>query len=718
MTVDPQLSTPLRYGLAVGSVFLALLLTMALPLLFERAVFLLFLVAVVIGTLSGGWGPGLLSIGLSVMALDYFFIPPLFEFTGVPVKDPAGLSGFILAALLLATFSAAHRRSDAALRERKDQLKRAQALAHLGSYTLHIPYAYNDHWSDETFRIIGLDPADGALSPEEAIARVVHPADQAHVTDVLQQSVRHGKPWDFEYRVVRSGGEIRWVHSIVAPVTDRNGTVVKLVGTLHDITARKRIEEALQQSEARLRSTLDNLLEGYQIIGFDWRYLYINEAAARHGRRAVNEFMGRSMMEMYPVTENQSLFNRLRRCMDERVSALLENEFCFHDGSRGLFVLSIQPVPEGLFILSNDITERKRAKEALQESEACYRAIVEGQTELICRCRPDTVLTFVNQAYCRYFEKTPEEVLGRSALLLLPKNQREHVRTHIASLQNHPRVAGCEHEVMMSNGERRWLEWTDQAITDDQGCVMEIQSIGRDITERKQAEMTLRRLSARLLQLQDEERRRIARELHDSTAQSLAALSMNLTVVEAEAERVSDEARKALSESLALAKHSTRELRTLSYLLHPPLLDESGLISALRWYVDGFSQRSGIHVDLDLPSQPCRFPTEVETALFRIMQECLTNTLKHSGSATASIRLALDELQVVMEIRDQGKGMPTSVMGQEGDRVSGLGVGLMGMRERVRQLHGELGLESGSWGTAVTVTLPFDGGERWTRFAS
>lgn len=717
MTVVPQLSALLRYGLAVGSVFLALLVTMALPPVFEREVILLFLVAVVIGALYGGWGPGLLTILLSVLALDYFVIPPLYEFTRIPLRNLAGLSIFMMSALLVATFSAAHRRSDAALRERKDQLKQAQVLAHLGSYTLHIPYAHNDHWSDETFRIVGLDPADGALSPEETIARVVHPADQAHVADVLQQATRQTKPFDFEYRIVLSDGEIRWVQSIVAPVTGGNGTVVKLVGTLHDITARKRIEEALQQSEARLRSTLDNLLEGYQIIGFDWKYLYMNEAAARHGRRAVNEFLGRSMMEMYPVIENQALFNQLRRCMDERISTLLENEFYFPDGSSGLFVLSIQPVPEGLFILSHDITDRKRAKQALKESEACYRAIVEGQTELICRFRPDTVLTFANQAYCRYFEKTPEEVLGRSALLLLPENQREHVRKHIASLQSHPRVAGCEHEVMTSDGERRWLEWTARAITDEQGCVMEIQSIGRDITERKQAEITLRRLSARLLQLQDEERRRIARELHDSTAQSLAALSMNLTVVEAEAERLSDEAKKALGESLALAKHSTRELRTLSYLLHPPLLDESGLISAVRWYVDGFSQRSGIRVDLELPSQPCRFPTEVETALFRIMQECFTNTLKHSGSATASIRLALDELHVVMEIRDQGKGMPASVTKYEGDRVSGLGVGLMGMRERVRQLHGELGLESGSWGTAVTVTLPLDGGERWAHFA-
>ena len=369
--------------------------------------------------------------------------------------------------------------------------------------------------------------------------------------------------------------------------------------------------------------------------------------------------------------------------------------------------------------LSPDTTrERKCLEEALEESEEKYRTIVEGQTELITRFLPDTVLTFVNGAYCRYFRTTPERVLGHSALWILPESQREQGGVRIASLQTNQRAAGFEHEVSTPEGERRWLEWTDQAITDQYGEVIEIQSIGRDITKQKQVEMTLRQLSGRLLQLQDEERRRIARELHDSTAQSLAGLSMNLAVIEMESDALSDEARKALRESLALAKHSTRELRTLSYLLHPPLLDESGLISAVRWYVDGFSQRSGVLVDLVLPSESCRFLREVETALFRIMQECLSNIHKHSGSPTANIRLAFDQLHVVMDIRDYGKGMPTAAPGGKGDRTSPLGVGLMGMRERVGQLHGKLDIQAGSWGTAVTVTLPLDGGEQWAHFES
>lgn len=726
MTVLRPLSLPLRYGLAVASVSLALLLTMVLPPLSEHGVFMLFLVAVVVGALYGGWGPALFSIVLSLLALDYFFVPPLHAFTVVPLKNLAGLTIFALAALLVATLSVAHRRTESTLRERKEQLKHAQALAHLGSYVLHIPYSQHDQWSDETFRILGLDPAAGTLSQEEYIRRVVYPADQAYVAEVVGKSVKDAQVFDFEYRVERPDGSVRFVHSIGKPVTDRDGKVVKLVGTLQDITERKLAQRALEESKARLALaqeaanvgvwdwdirtrnlswskelyTMFGLEPGSFTLSFENWIEYIHsddrERIRRAAEQALNE--GREFEEEYRIIRP-----------DGQVRWLVGKGRTYKGGDGH---------PIRMIGIALDITERKTLQQALEESEAKHRAIVDQQTELICRFRPDTVLTFVNGSYCRYFHTTPEQVLGRSALWILPERDHERARLHIASLQAHPRVASCEHEVTTPKGERRWLEWTDQTVMDQRGDVIEIQSIGRDITDRKRAEMTLRQLSGRLLWLQDEERRRIARELHDSTAQSLAGLSMNLTLVQAESDALSDEARKALGESLALAKHSTRELRTLSYLLHPPLLDESGLMSAVRWYADGFSQRSGIRVDLDLPPQPCRFSTEVETALFRIMQECLSNIHKHSGSATASIRIAFDEAQVVMEIRDQGKGMPTPVPGESDVTASSLGVGLMGMRERVRQLHGKVDIASGSWGTAVTVTLPPDGGEPWTHFVS
>jgi signal transduction histidine kinase len=218
------------------------------------------------------------------------------------------------------------------------------------------------------------------------------------------------------------------------------------------------------------------------------------------------------------------------------------------------------------------------------------------------------------------------------------------------------------------------------------------------------ANQNLRKLSAHLLQLQDDERRRIARELHDSVGQMLAALNMNLSAVRADIERLSKTA-NALADSESLVHEMTTEVRTISHLLHPPLLDEAGLSSALRWYVDGFALRSKIQVDLDLPADFGRLPRESETAIFRVVQECLTNIHRHSGSSTAKIRLRQRDHEVVVEIADKGKGIPPEKR-EEMSSSGAPGIGIRGMRERLRQLSGTLEIDSNDSGTVITVHLP------------
>jgi signal transduction histidine kinase len=216
----------------------------------------------------------------------------------------------------------------------------------------------------------------------------------------------------------------------------------------------------------------------------------------------------------------------------------------------------------------------------------------------------------------------------------------------------------------------------------------------------------LRELSARLLQLQDDERRRIARELHDSVGQMLAALNMNLSTVRADVERLAKTA-NALTDSENLVQQMSSEVRTISHLLHPPLLDEAGLASALRWYVDGFVLRSKIKVALDLPEDFGRLPRESETAIFRVVQECLTNIHRHSGSPIARIRLRQRDDHVSVEIEDKGKGIPPEKQ-KEMNSSGAPGVGIRGMRERLRQLGGALEFRSNGSGTLVTVELPLN----------
>jgi signal transduction histidine kinase len=215
----------------------------------------------------------------------------------------------------------------------------------------------------------------------------------------------------------------------------------------------------------------------------------------------------------------------------------------------------------------------------------------------------------------------------------------------------------------------------------------------------------LRQLSARVISLQDEERRRIARELHDSAGQYLAAIEMNLSGLK-QTPNLEESLARPISDSLDLANLCTAEIRTISYLLHPPLLDEMGLASALGWYVEGFSERSGIRVDLDYPKDFGRLPREIETVLFRVVQQGLANIHRHSGSQVARIRLEADAENVRVEICDEGRGIdPEILKGMDAGRRL-MGVGIAGMRERVRVMGGRFSIRSGTEGTTIDVTLP------------
>jgi signal transduction histidine kinase len=219
------------------------------------------------------------------------------------------------------------------------------------------------------------------------------------------------------------------------------------------------------------------------------------------------------------------------------------------------------------------------------------------------------------------------------------------------------------------------------------------------------ANENLGELSGRLQQMRDEERRQISRELHDSIGQLLAALAMNLAVVQRQADNLDSAGARAVSENAAMVEQISREIRTISHLLHPPLLDAAGLASALRWYVDGFSERSQIKVDLRISEPFRRLSDEMEIAIFRMVQECLTNIHRHSGGNSAAICMREENHRIVVEVQDAGKGIPLEKQ-LELTSSGRIGVGFRGMRERVRQLGGTLEIRSDNAGTAVTATLP------------
>jgi two-component system, NarL family, sensor kinase len=228
--------------------------------------------------------------------------------------------------------------------------------------------------------------------------------------------------------------------------------------------------------------------------------------------------------------------------------------------------------------------------------------------------------------------------------------------------------------------------------------------------ERRNAEIVqqaeeLRELSNRLIKTQEVERRHIARELHDSAGQLIAALGMNLAGINQHASE-SPSLAKALEDSQNLLQQLNREIRTTSYLLHPPLLDENGLSQAIQWYMRGLMERSGLEIELNVPDDFGRLPAEMELSVFRIVQESLTNIHRHSGSKTATICLSRSADKVLLEIQDHGRGLSTEKLAAI--KAQRAGVGITGMRERVRHFNGEMDIQSSGTGTTISVTLPLN----------
>jgi len=314
------------------------------------------------------------------------------------------------------------------------------------------------------------------------------------------------------------------------------------------------------------------------------------------------------------------------------------------------------------------------------------------------------IMLFPAVAFCAWYCGAGPSILS-GILALLAARYWVMLPAHSLRIHGTPQAVGMlafllASGVLIAMGEARRRE--EEALWAAQRELEE--AVKQRTVELDKTNQNLRELSARLLQLQDDERRRIARELHDSVGQMLAALGMNLAAVGTDIQRLT-KISNTVNDSAALVQELSKEVRTISHLLHPPLLDEAGLASALRWYVEGFAQRSKIEVDLDFSTDFGRLPRESETAIFRTVQECLTNIHRHSESRTATIRIAASDIHVRVEVEDRGKGIPPEKQ-FEMTSTGTPGVGIRGMRERLRQLGGSLDIHSNEKGTLIVAQLP------------
>jgi len=463
------------------------------------------------------------------------------------------------------------------------------------------------------------------------------------------------------------------------------------------------------EARAYAETMAETIRESVVVLDEDLRILSANRAFMETFRVTPREIENRPMNEIGGGQWNvpgllSSLRNVLRQKTElrnyelahefpgvgQKFLVLNARQIASHDGSGRSILLAIE-----------DRTEERRTIEDLRK-----------QTELL-QLAHDAIIVRDADSVILFWNRGAQETYGWSAAEACGNVSHHFLSTEFSEAfeQVHEKLFSrgwWEGELVhLTKDGKRIVVTSRQVLQRDQkGRMIGILEINRDITSRKDAEEALRNLSGRLLQLQDEERRRIARELHDSTGQSLAALVIHLSAVNARVSESDPGAAEMLREAIDLSQKASDETRTLSYLLYPPTLDYAGLKSALEWYIDGFTQRSKVKVELDVSIGPQRLAEIVERTLFRIVQEALTNIFRHSGSEFAKVRITRESGVVRLEVTDNGKGIPDDVLAALNSSGGQLGVGIRGMRERIRQLGGWLQIRSRPGGTTIITSLP------------
>ena len=348
-------------------------------------------------------------------------------------------------------------------------------------------------------------------------------------------------------------------------------------------------------------------------------------------------------------------------------------------------------------------------QQALELSERRYRAIVEDQSELIIRMLPDSTATFVNRAYCRYFGMQQDQVLGRSVLDSMTPENREALRANLARVS--PQAPAFEREALVRDaaGAERWMHWSGRGIFDSRGALAEIQSVGRDVTELRRAmdqlataRERLQRLSRRLLEVQEAERKHLARELHDDIGQGLTALKLNLEALQRGRDGAALAAR--VQEALETTRHTIERVRQLSLNLRPLQLDDLGLAAALRSHLDRQAALGRFAPHFEMQEVPARMPAEVETACFRVAQEAINNIVRHAKAGNVWLRLSVTGERLALSVRDDGAGF--DVEAAQRRAASGASLGVVGMEERVALAGGNFQIQSApGQGTVVVASF-------------
>lgn len=557
------------------------------------------------------------------------------------------------------------------------------------------------------------------FSREEAFGRESHELLRTEFSEPVQsiheKLLRDGQ-WSGELKHTCATGATKIVSTRWVLERDASGKPRSVLESNRDITEAKRAAEVQSRLAAIVESSDDAIvskdLEG---IITSW-----NKSAERVFGYTANEAIGQSIMLIIPSDrkdEERDILARIRS--GERIDHF-ETVRRRKDGSLLDVSVTISPVRNssgeviGASKVARDITAQKRTEQALRESKQLYQAATDASPVMIWLAGTDSLCYYFNKGWLEFVGRTLEQEAGNGWVENVHAEDLERcLKIYLTNFEAR-RPFEMEYRLRHHSGQYRWI--FDRGVPRYApggtfegyvgGCL--------DIHDRKEAAEKIRIAdeSVRLLKVQEEERRHIAREFHDSAGQTLTVLGLSLAQMVQKAEKIAPELAKDGKEVEEVVQQLHREIRTTSYLLHPPLLDEAGVKSALGWYVQGVGERSGIAIELNIAEDFGRLLPEMELAIFRVVQECLTNIHRHAESKTASIRVAREKGSIRIEVRDEGKGISPQRLAEIQTQGSGVGIG--GIRERLRRFHGEMQIESNGLGTVVSATMPIPDEARQT----
>ena len=604
-----------------------------------------------------------------------------------PIKDS---SGAIVGLSGIARDITERKRHQEALRASEERLRMAQQAALMGTFEWNIETGVNT-WTPELEALYGL-PAGGFGGTQAAFEKLVHPEDRARVKELTGASLQSGQPAKGEWRVLWPDGSVHWIAGRWQAFMDESGKPSRLVGVNVNIDERKRSRDKLREYETAVESAEDMIA----VIDREYRFLLANRQYLKMRNLTREQVVGHFLPEVL----NREVFEtvikpKLDECFQGKV-VRYEMKFSYPEFGERDLLLSYFPI-EGVngvdraACILRDITDRKLAEEARFR----LAAIVESSEDAIISKDLDGVVTSWNAGAQRIFGYTEQETIGRPINLIPPELLDDETK-RFERLKSGERIEPYETIRFTKTGKKLNVSVSLSPIKDATGAIVGFSKIARDVTERKLAEQALAQMTRKLIEAQEQERARIARDLHDDVGQRLAMVIIQLAQLQVDP----SELRSRLQEVEKEVTEISNDVQTLSHELHSSKLEYLGAVAVMKSWCREFAERQGIEINCrsDISSL---LPSAVGLTLLRVLQEAAHNAIKHSAVKRIEVQLLEQANEVHLVITDKGMGFDVETA------MQGRGLGLVSMRERVRLVNGTIAIDSKPMaGTTIHVSVP------------